>query len=45
LVLLYTYNTNISDGWASPEVHKDPPDKREAAFKMGVNIILYSLLQ
>ncbi len=45
LVLFYTYNTNISDGWASPEVHKDPPAKREEAFQMGINIILFSLLQ
>ena len=44
LVLFYTYETNISDGWADPDVHKDPPKKREQAFKMGTNIIVYSLL-
>lgn len=44
LVVFYTYETNISDGWADPEVHQDPPQKREAAFKMGTNIIVYSLL-
>ncbi len=43
LVVFYTYETNISDGWADPEVHHDPPEKREAAFKMGVNIIVYAL--
>lgn len=41
MVVYYTYNTNISDGW-TPN-HNDPPEKREAAFKMGINIVLYSL--
>ena len=44
LVVFYTYNTNISDGWADPEVHNDPPEVREKAFQMGTNIILYALL-
>ncbi|RKZ26053.1 hypothetical protein DRQ20_03820 [bacterium] len=43
LALFYTYNTNISDGWADPEVHRDPPLKRELAIKMGINILLYAL--
>ncbi len=41
IVVLYTYNTNISDGW-TPR-HKDPPEKREQAFQMGVNIVVYAL--
>lgn len=43
MVLFYTYETNISDGWADPEVHNDSPEKREQAFMMGVNIFLYAL--
>ena len=43
LSLYYTYNTNISDGWANPDVHNDPPQKREQAFRMGVNILYYAL--
>ncbi len=43
LSLFYTYNTNISDGWADPDVHKDPQKKREEAFKMGTNIIYYAI--
>lgn len=43
LVVFYTYETNISDGWADAEVHHDPPEKREQAFKGGVNIIVYAL--
>lgn len=43
MVLFYTYETNISDGWADPEVHMDPPEKREEALRMGINIFLYAL--
>lgn len=41
LVGFYTYNTNISDGWT--EAHDDPAEKREAALKMGINILAYAL--
>jgi len=43
MIVYYTYNTNISDGWDSPHVHNDPPEKRELALRMGVNIIVYAL--
>ncbi len=43
LCVYYTYECNPSDGWADPEVHGDPPDKREAALKFGVNILLWAL--
>ena len=45
LVVFYSYESDLGDGWESPEVHNDPPEKREAALKMGTNIILYSLTQ
>jgi hypothetical protein len=41
LVVFYTWNTNISDGWG--ETHNDPAEKREAAFRTGVNILSYVL--
>ena len=44
LVVFYSFNTDISDGCEDPEVHNDPPEKHEAALKMGLNILLYSLL-
>jgi hypothetical protein len=44
LMVFYTLETNLSDGWADPQVHNDPPNKREAALKMGVNIIVWALL-
>ncbi|MBS1914200.1 MAG: DUF4159 domain-containing protein [Bacteroidetes bacterium] len=43
LCVFYTYETNPSDGWADPDVHNDPPEKREEAFKIGTNIIVYAL--
>jgi hypothetical protein len=41
LVVYYTYNTNISDGWTA--AHEDPPEKRDVALQMGINIIAYVL--
>lgn len=41
LMVYYTYNSNISDGWV--ETHDDPPHIREDAFKMGINIVVYVL--
>ena len=43
LCVFYTYESNIGDGWPDPEVHNDPKDKREEAFEMGTNIIVYAL--
>ena len=43
LSVLYTFESNPSDGWADPEVHNGPKDKREEALKFGTNIIIYAL--
>lgn len=43
MVVYYSFNTDLSDGWEDPDVHKDPRDVREAALKMGVNIVVYVL--
>lgn len=43
LLVFYSFNTDLGDGWEDPEVHGDPPDKREAALRMGVNIVAYAL--
>ncbi|MBI4177932.1 DUF4159 domain-containing protein [bacterium] len=45
ILALYTFDTNISDGWADPEVHQDPPAAREAALKFGVNILMLPFLE
>jgi hypothetical protein len=44
LCLYYTYESNPSDGWADPEVHNDPPDKREEALKFGTNLVVWVLM-
>ncbi|MGO4821132.1 MULTISPECIES: DUF4159 domain-containing protein [unclassified Flavobacterium] len=41
LVLLYTYECDLGDGWEDPEVNNDPLAVREKALKMGANIINY----
>lgn len=41
LVLLFTFESDLSDGWEDPEVHNDPEDIREKALKMGANIVKY----
>jgi len=43
LVVFYSFNTDIGDGMEDSEVHNDPPEKREAALRMGVNILVYAL--
>ncbi len=41
LVLLYTYETDLGDGWEDAEVNNDPIEVREKALKMGANILNY----
>ncbi|PXY39752.1 hypothetical protein DMB65_15890 [Flavobacterium cheongpyeongense] len=41
LVLLYTYECDLGDGWEDPEVNNDPAEVRQKALKMGANIINY----
>ena len=42
LVLLFTFESDLGDGWEDEEVHNDPEDVREKALKMGANIIKYA---
>lgn len=41
MMMLYTYETNISDGWADPDTHGNPPELREIALSFGLNIVHY----
>jgi len=43
LVVYYSYQTDLGDGWEDPQVHNDPPAKREAALRMGVNLFTYAV--
>lgn len=42
LVLLFTFESDLGDGWENPEVHNDPEDVREKALQMGANILKYA---
>ncbi|MDA0745576.1 MAG: DUF4159 domain-containing protein [bacterium] len=43
LVVFYNVESDIGDGWDDPDVHGDPPGKREAALKMGANVMVWAL--
>ena len=45
MILLYTYESDLGDGWEDASVHGNPWIVRENALKMGVNIIYYALSQ
>ncbi len=44
LVALLVYESDIGDGWEDPQVHNDPPELRELALRMGVNILTWALM-
>ncbi|MFZ1677428.1 MAG: DUF4159 domain-containing protein [Saprospiraceae bacterium] len=41
LIVLYTYECDLGDGWEDPEVHHDPEEIRLKALQMGANIVSY----
>jgi hypothetical protein len=43
LAVYYSYQSDLGDGWEDPEVHDDPPTRREAALRMGVNLFAYAV--
>jgi hypothetical protein len=43
LAVYYSYQSDLGDGWEDPDVHHDPPEKREAALRMGVNLFAYAV--
>lgn len=43
LALFYSFESDLGDGWEDPDVHDDAPEVREAALRMGVNLVLYAL--
>lgn len=45
IMVLYTYESDLGDGWEDEEVHHDPQEIREAALKFGVNIVTLALTQ
>lgn len=45
LLVFYTYESDLGDGWEDEGVHEDTPETREQAIRMGVNLFLYVLGQ
>lgn len=43
LAVFYSYQSDLGDGWEDPEVHRDPPEVRELALRMGVNLFAYAV--
>jgi len=43
LVVFYSFESDLGDGWEDEDVHDDTPEIREAALRMGVNLVLYAL--
>jgi hypothetical protein len=44
LVLYYSFESNLADGWADAAVHGNPESIREKALQMGVNILTLALI-
>ena len=45
IMVIYSYESDLGDGWEDEEVHNDAPELRVAALQMGVNIIYFALTQ
>ncbi|MEM8484492.1 MAG: DUF4159 domain-containing protein [Bacteroidota bacterium] len=45
LVVFYSYESDLGDGWEPEAVHNIPEDKRLNALRMGVNILAYAMMQ
>lgn len=45
LVVFYSYESDLGDGWEDEDVHDDPPEIRERALRMGVNLFMFVLGQ
>ena len=45
LIVLYTFESDLGDGWEDEGVHHDNHQIRTAALQMGTNIIVYALSQ
>ncbi len=43
LCVFYDVEADLGDGWNPEGVHNDPPEVRERALQMGVNLLTYAL--
>jgi len=45
LVVYYTFETDLGNGWEDQKTYNDAPELRELAFRMGVNLFVFALSQ
>ncbi len=45
LAIFYSWSSDLGDGLEDPQVHGDPPEVREAALQMAINICIWALTQ
>lgn len=45
LVVFYSYQSDLGDGWEAPEVHNDPKEVRMKALRMGANILQLAFMK
>ena len=43
LSLVYSFQSDLGDGWEDPEVHNVSDEKRESALRMGTNLVIWAL--
>lgn len=43
LVVFYAWSSDIGDGLEAYDIHKDPPEVREAAIRMATNLAVYAM--
>jgi hypothetical protein len=41
LVVFYSYECDLGNGWEDQRIHHDPEEKRLQALRMGANILAY----
>lgn len=41
MILLFTFESDLGDGWENPEIHNNPEEVRLKALQMGANIVKY----
>lgn len=45
MVVFYSYESDLGDGWEDEAVHNDPPEIRAAALQMGANVVQFAFEQ
>ncbi|MFN0203442.1 MAG: DUF4159 domain-containing protein [Bacteroidia bacterium] len=43
LILFYTYECDLGDGWEDRSVHGDPEELRQKALQMGTNLVIHAI--